>query len=75
MQLPEGEDPTIATVSDLEQLSNQPVFTFAKEGDRVLLFPRSMKIIIYDEEEDRIVDVSRIEVGSPSATYAPAKVR
>ena len=39
MILPQGEQPTLATVSDLSQLKDQPFFVNAKIGDKVLLMP------------------------------------
>src|SRR2546423_15033863 len=38
IDLPKGETPTVATVSDVEKLKEQPFFQNAKNGDRVLIF-------------------------------------
>ena len=43
--LPEGEVPTIATVSDPEKLKSQPFFSRAKKGDKVLLYANARKAI------------------------------
>jgi hypothetical protein len=58
MILPQDEDPTIATVSDLDALKDQPFFAQAKLGYKVLIYTKSRKIILYDPNEDRIVDVA-----------------
>lgn len=61
--LPEGETPTIATVSDPEKLKDQPFFTKAKIGDKVLIFPNSQKAILYDPANDIIVEVAPVNIG------------
>jgi hypothetical protein len=71
MVLPEGETPTIATVSDPEKLKDQPFFAKAKTGDRVLIFTNSRKAILYSPESNKIVEVAPINIG-PSATSTPA---
>ena len=64
--LPEGEAPTIATVSDPEKLKDQPFFAKAKRGDKVLIYTNSRKAILYDQENNRIVEVAPINIGNPS---------
>lgn len=61
--LPEGETPTIATVSDPEKLAGQPFFAKAKLGDKVLIFANSKKAILYDPAGDIIVEVAPINIG------------
>lgn len=61
--LPQGEEPTIATVTDVERLkSNQPFFAQAKNGDKVLIY--SNKAILYDPVADKIVEVATINFGT-----------
>src|SRR5690242_3238139 len=55
--LPDDETPTIATVSDPELLKDQPFFAHAKTGDRVLLYAKAKKAILYDPEAHVIVEV------------------
>ncbi len=62
--LPEGETPTIATVSDPEKLKDQPFFAKAKVGDKVLIYPNSQKAILYDPVKDIIVEVAPINIGN-----------
>lgn len=61
--LPEGETPTIATVSDPERLKDQPFFAKAKVGDKVLIYPNSQKAILYDPVRDIIVEVAPVNIG------------
>src|SRR5579862_7460225 len=47
MVLPTNETPTIATVSDKSKLSGQPFFANAQNGDKVLIYSKSQKAILY----------------------------
>ena len=70
MLLPEGETPTIATVSDLEKLKDQPFFVNAKNGDKVLIYTNAKKAILYDPVAHKIIEVAPINIGNtpqPSA--------
>jgi hypothetical protein len=68
IQLPTNEEPTIATVTDLSKLSTQPFFIHAKVGDRVLLYPKNQKAILYDPVENIIVEVGPLILPTPTAT-------
>ncbi len=74
--LPEGEDPTLATVSTPEKLKDQPFFANAKAGDKVLIYTRAKKAILYNPESNRIVEVAPLNIGNTPAaatgTKAPA---
>ncbi|MEK7603618.1 MAG: hypothetical protein AAB461_00675 [Patescibacteria group bacterium] len=69
--LPEGEEPTLATVSDPDKLKDQPFFAKAKRGDKVLIYTNSRKAILYDQENNRIVEVAPINIGNPSKSSIP----
>ncbi len=66
--LPEGEEPTIATVTDTELLKSQPFFTNAKKGDKVLIYTNARKAILYSPENNKIVEVAPINIGAPQAS-------
>ena len=61
--LPEGEAPTVATVSDIELLREQPFFANAKNGDRVLIYTSARKAILYDPVANKIVEIAPINLG------------
>ena len=61
--LPEDELPTVATVADPEQLSEQPFFANAKEGDKVLIYTNAKKAILYDPVGGKIVEVAPLNIG------------
>lgn len=68
IDLPQGEEPTIATVTDIAKLQNQAFFQKAKNGDKVLIYTVAKKAILYDPLLKKIIDVAPINVGTPSAT-------
>jgi hypothetical protein len=59
--LPTDEMPTVAIVSDPEVLKQQVFFITAKKGDRVLLYPRAHKVILYDPIVHKIIDVATLQ--------------
>ena len=64
--LPEGEDPTLATVTDAEKLKDQPFFAHAKIGDKVLIYTNARKAILYNPQSDKLVEVAPLNIGNPS---------
>ena len=77
--LPTGETPTVATVSDLAPLKDQPFFANAKVGDKVLIYATAKKAFLYDPVANKIVEVAPVTDGQPQAaapeqtTTTPAK--
>jgi hypothetical protein len=65
MALPK-EDPSLATVTDKSQLADQPFFKNAQNGDRVLMYLKEQKAIIYRPSTNQIVDVGPINITSAS---------
>lgn len=55
MVLPD-ETPTIATVDDPDKLKGQPFFENAKKGDKVLIFSKAKRAVLYDPVADKIVE-------------------
>lgn len=72
IELPKNEDPTIATVSDKNKLKDQEFFKNAENGDKVIIFQKSGKAIIYRPSINKIIEVSsinlsqQVDAGSPS---------
>ena len=64
--LPEGEDPTLATVTDADKLKDQPFFAHAKIGDKVLIYTNARKAILYNPSSDKLVEVAPLNIGNPS---------
>jgi len=70
IKLPEGETPTVATVTDREKLSGQPFFQNAKNGDVVIIYSNAKKAILYDPQAHKIIDVAPLSVTTPTPTPA-----
>jgi len=62
--LPTDEQPTVATVTDLEALKGQPFFLNAKIGYKVLIYTKAKKAILYDPQARKIVEVAPINLGN-----------
>ena len=71
--LPSGEQPTIATVSDVDKLNGQAFFAQAKNGDKVLIYTKAQKAILYDPAQNKIVEVGPINLAqaTPTAAVSP----
>jgi hypothetical protein len=70
--LPVGEQPTIATVSDVTKLADQPFFANAKNGDKVLIYTQSKKAILYRDSINKIIEVAPVNIGSNTPNPSPA---
>ncbi|MEI6649804.1 MAG: hypothetical protein WCL23_00020 [Candidatus Moraniibacteriota bacterium] len=66
MELPKGETPTLATVTDKTRLSGQEFFKNAENGDKVLIYESSGKAIVYRPSTGRIMNVAAVNVGNGS---------
>jgi len=62
--LPTGEDPTVATVSDPEALKSQSFFDQSEKGDKVLIYTKAGKAILYRPSIDKIIDTAPISNNS-----------
>lgn len=71
IDLPSDETPTIATVTDREKLQQESFFRNAQNGDKVLMYTRAQKVILYRPAEKRIIEVGAINVREPAATAMP----
>lgn len=76
--LPSDEKPTIATVSDVEKIKDQPFFKNALNGDKVLIYTKAKKAILYRPSENKVVEVGAVNInqqaqpsGSPLSTASP----
>lgn len=72
IMLPEGETPTVATVSEPERLKGQPFFAKAKAGDKVLLYSTARKAYLYDPIANKLLEVAPLNIGTEN-TSAPVQ--
>ncbi len=62
ISLPQDEEPTIATVSDPKLLKDQAFFANAKVGDKVLIYTKAKKAILYDPVNKKIMEVAPLNI-------------
>ena len=67
--LPAGEVPTVATVSNLDKLREQPFFANAKVGDKVIIYTTAKKAILYRPDTKQIIEV--MPINPPEAPAVP----
>lgn len=60
--LPTDEEPTVATVSDPELLKEQSFFTQTEKGDKVFIFTKAGKAVLYRPSIDKIIEI--VSVGN-----------
>lgn len=62
--LPTNEQPTLASVSDVDKVKGQAFFANAENGDKVLVYTQARKAILYRPSKDIIVEVAPLNVSS-----------
>jgi hypothetical protein len=65
MHLPD-ETPTIAEVKteDIDKLKTQEFFRDIKNGDKILIFSKAQKAVVYREDENRIINSGPIVINA-----------
>ncbi len=66
IELPSGEIPTIATVTDKTKLQNQTILKKAENGDKVVIYAQAQKAILYRPSTKKIVDVVPVNTATPT---------
>lgn len=65
--LPSGEQPTLATISDASKLQSQPFFANAANGDKVLVYNKAGKAILYRPSLNKIVEMAPLNPTNQSS--------
>ncbi len=58
--IPPGEEPTIATVVDPNSLKGQAFFSESQKGDKVLIFSKAGKAVLYRPSINKIIETAPI---------------
>jgi len=60
--LPTDETPTVATVSEVDKLRDQPFFKNAANGDKIIIYTKNRKAILYRPSEEKIIDFGAVNI-------------
>jgi len=60
MELPLDEQPNLATVTDQEKLRGQNFFANAQNGDKLLVYSKAKKAILYRPSTKKVIEVSNL---------------
>jgi hypothetical protein len=71
IMLPEDESPVIRTVTNAKLLSQQSFFKEAQNGDKVLIYQKSQKAILYRPDTGKLVNVASVNLGDVDNVEAP----
>lgn len=71
--LPDDEEPSVATVRDKEQLGDQAFFAQAENGDVTLIYSQAKLAILYRPSTKKLINVSTLTIeDSPQVTVIGA---
>lgn len=68
IDLPADEQPTVATVIDASRLKDQAFFSKAENNDKVLLYSKAQKAILYRPKDNKIIEVAPINLGPSTSS-------
>jgi hypothetical protein len=74
MELPAGEQPTLATVTDRAKLKGQEFFTDAQNGDKLLVYPKAGKAILYRPSIGKIIEATNLTSGKQENPQPPPEI-
>lgn len=68
IDLPKDEEPTLATVNDVSKLQGQSFFKNAQNGDKVLIYSKSGRALLYRPVQNRVIEFTSISLGSSNGS-------
>lgn len=68
IDLPKDEEPTLATVNDVSKLQGQSFFKNAQNGDKVLIYSKSGRALLYRPVQNRVIEFTSISLGSSNTS-------
>lgn len=74
MELPAGEQPTLATVTDRAKLKGQEFFAKAENGDKLLVYSEAGKAILFRPSTGKIIEVTNLTSGKQENPQPPPEI-
>jgi hypothetical protein len=74
MELPKGEKPTLATVTDRAKLKGQEFFANAENGDKLLVYSKAGKAILYRPSTGKIIEATNLTSGKQENPQSPPEI-
>jgi hypothetical protein len=71
VELPAGEIPTVATVTNKERLDDQPFFRRAENGDKILIYEQSGRAFLYRPSAERLIDITAVNIEKVDTPVPP----
>lgn len=70
---PPSETPTVATVTDTSKLSNQTLQIRSQNGDKLLIYTKAKRLILYRPSTKKIVETLTIQAGTNTENVSAQK--
>ena len=71
VMLPANEKPVVATVTDITKLPKEAFFEDAKDGDKILMYKKSKKAILYRPTTSQVIAVATLDFENEVPTTTP----
>jgi hypothetical protein len=68
VDLPTGETPTLATVNDASKLKNQVFFADSQNGDKVLIYSKAGKAVLYRPSINKVIEFSSVNLNGNTSS-------